>query len=135
MAKAESKTNSSRVPFWEQAVAAFGLLLVLGIIGLLLFEAVSEPRSAPDISLEAETPIKINSNWHVPIKAINRGGSAAAELTVAAELHDRNSRIVEAAELTFDLLAPRSSRTGGVYFTNDPNTFQLRLHARSYVSP
>jgi uncharacterized protein (TIGR02588 family) len=140
MAKARSKAPERKsvappVPLWEWLVAALGLLLVVGMVGLLLYEAASESAYAPDVTLEANTPIKLNSGWHLTIQAVNRGDKAAAQLTIAAELRDKDSQVVETAELTFDYLAPHSSRTGGVYFINDPAKFQLQLASKSYVSP
>ncbi len=138
MPKAQAKTKQIAgppVPLWEWLVAALGLLLVVGIIGLLLYEAASRPKTAPDIALEVDAPVKLNSGWQVTIKAVNQGGKTAAQLTIAAELRDEKAQVVETAELTFDYLAPRSSRIGGVYFAHDPSQFQLKVEAKSYIAP
>lgn len=138
MSKAQSKTKpiaGPPVPLWEWLVAALGLLLVIGIVGLLLYEAASQPEAAPDIALEADAPVKLGSGWHVTIKAANHGGKTATQLTIAAELRDEKAGVVETAELTFDYLAPGSSRTGGVYFVNDPAGYRLHMAPKSYVAP
>ncbi|MGH8729003.1 MAG: hypothetical protein ACREV9_12820 [Burkholderiales bacterium] len=133
--KKTATKQAGKTPAWEWVIAGFGLLLVTAAIALLLHEAIREPKSAPDIALDAAAPVKVRSGWHVTITATNRGGKTAAKLAILAELRDKNSKAVESAELTFDYLAPRSTRQGGVYFQNDPGQFELALTAKSYVAP
>ena len=49
----EPKAAPQETPFWEKAVGVVGLLIVLGVVGFLLYEAL-QPQTAADIVAEVK---------------------------------------------------------------------------------
>jgi uncharacterized protein (TIGR02588 family) len=130
----KKNAQAAEVPIWEWVVAALGLLFLATTLGFLAFEAITRGDSPPDIAFESAAPVAVNDAYVVPIRAINRGGTTASRLKVAAQLLD-GAKLIEEAELEFDHLAAGSEGAGGVMFKNDPRKFQLKLAAKAYVLP
>jgi len=135
MTAQKKNPQSADVPVWEWVVAALGALLFLSTIALLAFEAATKNVSPPDIVLESEAPAKASGGYLVPVRAVNRGSSTASRLKIAGRLLDRDSHVIEEAEIEFDYLAAHSEDRGGLIFRNDPRNFELKLIAKGYVSP
>ncbi len=70
----------------------------------------------------------------VQTRAVNDGGSTAANLRVEGVLTDGNGR-VEASELVLDYVPMQWHRKGGLFFARDPRHYTLQLRAKGYAAP
>ena len=140
---AESSTSSkdepqsgSGTPFWEQVVGYLGLVIVIGVIIFLLYEA-SQPVTPPDIMITVKETIAQGSGYLVEIEAVNQGGMTAATVVVEGTLTaaDDPETLLEQSDVTFDYVPLQSSRQGGLFFSHDPEQYQLEIQVKSYIRP
>lgn len=118
----------------EWAVAAISSLIVAGMIGFLLIEAVNTEESRPVPVATVSDIAPIEGGYRVEIDAMNNGGTTAASVRFRAALQ-RNGQTLESADVTFDFLPAQSSRKGAVIFANDPRLHDLVIQAESYTAP
>lgn len=123
--------NPSRL---EWLVAALSLVLVLGTVGFLFYQALFGETTPPDISLQVVAIVPSSGGYLVTVQAQNRGGETAAELVVEGELLSAGETL-ETSELTFEFVPAHSSREGGLFFRHDPAGGRLELRAKSYREP
>ena len=123
----------------EWVVAALGALLVFGSMAYLAYQAFGRDESPPDVRLVVEEvrELQRGGGYVVTFRAFNEGQSAAAELGIEGELHgpEGGGTPVETSEATLDHLPAQSNRAGGLFFTRDPRSFELRLRAKGYHEP
>jgi uncharacterized protein (TIGR02588 family) len=122
------------IPVTEWVVAAIGAALVAATIFYLVWLALSRDETPPDVRVVAGGVLALENGWLVQFRAVNAGGTAAAEVLVEGELRGQGGAI-ETAEATVDYLPPRSEREGGLIFSRDPRDHELRLRAKGYVDP
>jgi uncharacterized protein (TIGR02588 family) len=122
------------VPLLESAVAAVGVLLVGGAIAYLVFHSTTRGQTPPDIRVGAEQVLDLNHGYVVQFRAVNEGGSTAAQVTIEGELVGSDGT-TERGEAVLDYLPPRSDREGGLLFTRDPRRGEFRLRATGYAKP
>jgi uncharacterized protein (TIGR02588 family) len=126
--------RNRRTPLLEWLVAGLGVVLVGGAIAFLVYHSLARDRTPPDIRLVAEEVVNLGNGYLVQFRAFNEGRSAAAEVTVEGELVGPDGT-TEVGEATLDYLPPRSDREGGLLFTMDPRTGDLRLRTKGYAKP
>lgn len=136
---AASKTAAPGVaagetPLLEWVFAAVGLVLTLGLIGVIGWEAANPDDSPPAIVVEHLRTTQTSAGYVVEVKVINRGGSPAAQVAIEGELTPPGGE-PETAEATFDYVPDHSTRTGGLFFQADPGVGALKMAAKGYVSP
>jgi uncharacterized protein (TIGR02588 family) len=129
-----SKPEHDEISSYEWAVAALGMLLVLASIGFILYEELATSESPPDVHVSTESILRSGDGYLVAFKAENRGGSTAASLAIEGEL-SRGGVIVEMSEATIDYLPPRSHRSGGLFFSEDPSGGTIDLRASGFADP
>jgi uncharacterized protein (TIGR02588 family) len=132
--EAQQANASDAPPAWEWAVALLGLVLVLGSIGFLAYQVVAGDDSPPDVLIRADAILPVKSGYLVQVRAVNQGGSTAAELRIEGTLRGESGR-VETSETVFDYVPAHSHRKGGLFFTQDPRQFTLQLRAKGYAEP
>jgi uncharacterized protein (TIGR02588 family) len=126
--------ESEAIPIWEWIVAAVGFILVAGVTGFLLFEALSGNRLPPDVKLSVASVIQTRNGYLVRINAVNQGGMTAEGVIVEAELRN-GIEPLERSRTTIDYLPPRSEKRLGLFFTRDPGQFELQLRSLGYEEP
>lgn len=121
-------------PLWEWVTAALGLALLLASLGYLLHDAwtAQDRPPAPAIRVLGVEPQQ--GRFLVRLRVLNESPATAAALRIEGELK-RGDEVVERSEMEFPFLPGRSSRDGGLYFSQDPRTLRLELSARSYQRP
>ena len=120
-------------PILEWIAAAIGLIVLLATLGFVGSEAFRPDERPPQIVVERLDVHQTADGYLVRVRAINRGGSAAAQVVVEGELKGGGER--ETAEATFDFIADHSSREGGLFFESDPRRGDLALRAKGYAAP
>ena len=119
---------------WEWVAGAVGLVLVLGAIGFIAYNALTAEPSVPAVTVEHVGTERNPGGYVVEFRARNSGPSTAASLTISGTLHDGSTEI-ERSEVMHDYLPPRGERQGGLIFQTDPVRHELRLAAEGYVDP
>ena len=130
--KGQEKLDNA--PLWMWGIGLLGLVLVLGSIGLALYEAVVGDSSPPNVTVKVEGIIPAQNGFLVEFRVLNEGGTTAAGLTVEGELRN-GTEILETSETTIEYVPSRSERTGGLFFTRDPGQYELELRAKGYEMP
>lgn len=134
---AAPKTSSSRrqeTPLLEWISAAIGLVLTLGVIGIIGWEALNADDSPPAMKVESLGATRTANGYVLEVRVTNTGGSPAAQVMIEGELAVAGGE-PETAEATFDYVPDHSMRTGGLFFNGDPGAGALKLTAKGYVSP
>jgi uncharacterized protein (TIGR02588 family) len=132
--KAKGRQPRQAMPLLEWIVAGLGVVLVGSAIGYLVYHSMTRGGTPPDIRVDAEQVLELAHGYVVQFRALNDGGSAAAQVTIEAELVGPDGT-TERGEAVLDYLPPRSDRTGGLLFTSDPREGELRLRATGYAKP
>jgi uncharacterized protein (TIGR02588 family) len=128
------RTSGQATPLLEWVVGGLGAVLVGGAIAYLVYHSLSRDGTPPDVRVVAEHVLDLQNGYLVQFRAFNRGGSAAAELTIEGELAGPDGT-TEVSEVVLDYLPPRSGREGGLVFSRDPRAGQLSLRAKGYATP
>ncbi len=126
--------GGGRTSRWEWMAAAVSTLLVLGVVGYLLYDAVGRPRTPPAVTVRADTVVKAGGVWLVRFRAENHGHETAAAVKVYGELKE-GGQAVEASEAVLDYVPGGSVRRGGLFFRADPRAYRLELRALGYQEP
>lgn len=134
--KAESDAAAQRpeVGRLEWAVAALGAVLVVGVLGTLVREALTYDDGPPVIVATVNGVDRTEGGHVVRFTARNHGARTAAEVVVVGRLK-QGETVLEEAEVTLDYVARRSQREAGVIFQRDPKTATLEFAATSYRKP
>ena len=128
----ERRSEAGSPAISEWIVAAFSALLVLGVIGFLVRDAMSDP-STPRIAFEVDSITAAGDRFLVEFRATNTG-LTVTNLLVEGTVH-RGADTIDAAEATIDRLPTGGSRRGGLYFSQDPRLFRLEIHPKGYDVP
>lgn len=121
-------------PAAQWFVAGLGVLLFIGCIAALAYEAFSADGRPPDVTVVADSTLRVSDGWLVRVTVHNAGGRTAANVSVEGSLLQDDS-VVERSEFTLDHVPPRSSRTAGLNFTRDPAAYGLDLRATGFTDP
>lgn len=119
---------------WEWAVAAVSAVVVLGAIGLMLYEALAGASTPPDMEVRVDEVTQITGGYLVQLQVRNVGQSTAAEVTVEGELKN-GEQTVETSETTIDYVPAEATRSGGLFFTENPAMYTLEVRALGYDEP
>ena len=126
--------ETKHLPAWSWALAAFGLALVTGSAGFMLYQAFGGESSPPQLVIETGDVVVSGTGYLVPFRVTNRGGSVAAQLGVEGRLIE-GQETVEESTVTIDYVPARSDRRGGLFFTKDPRQYALEIRATGYRDP
>ncbi len=118
----------------EWIVAAAGLVLVVGTIGFMLYQAFTATDTPPGFKTNVERIDQTDSGFVVVFKVINEGEQTAAGVEIEGELR-RGAESVETSSVTIDYAPSKSELKGGLFFKNNPREFQLEIRAKGYSEP
>ncbi|HEU0052200.1 MAG TPA: hypothetical protein VFQ39_03440 [Longimicrobium sp.] len=121
---------------WEYVAAAIGALVVLGTIGLMLYESATRDDSPPDLRVVVDTVMRMPSGggWLVEVRVANEGGKTAAQVNVEGELKKEGAG-PETSDATIDYVPAGSYRTAGLVFSADPTANPPELRVKGYDAP
>ena len=117
----------------EWLVAGFGLVLVVGAVGFMLFRAFADTHTPPNVQLRVLDVTASKGGYLVRVEAHNTGDEAAAELSVEGTV-ERGGKTLETRDTTFDFVPSGSVREGGLFFSEDPRG-ALSLRPLGYREP
>jgi uncharacterized protein (TIGR02588 family) len=101
---------------------------------MLSYEALTSETSPPDITVQMESVQAVTGGYVVTLRITNSGTATAAAVRVEGVLK-RAMAVIETSEMTIDYVPARSERSGGLFFQNDPQQFQLEFRALGYQAP
>jgi uncharacterized protein (TIGR02588 family) len=130
----QAQSEKNGIPPLEWVVAIVGLVLVLSTIAYLLYQAVAGDESPPNIVLEVNQIIPRESGYLVQVNVRNSGGETAAQLLVEGTLRDGDES-VETSETQIDYVPPKSERGAGLFFTLNPEDYEIVLRPVGYREP
>jgi uncharacterized protein (TIGR02588 family) len=135
MAKREQHEKEEREKRRLEAIsAAIGAVLALATLGIIVWDGFADDGRPPVIVIEALEVHQNESGFIVEISVSNEGDKAAAQVSVEGTL-SRGGEIVETSDATFDYVASKSQRRGGLFFSQDPRGFDVKVRPKGYVKP
>lgn len=140
MAEEKSKDTKERgeqpkeTSVWEWIIAAAGLIMVAGAIGATIYRAVIEEASPPSLEVVVDSIEPSGDKFLVRFSVQNNGNQTAAAVTVEGELKIGSGE-PETASSTLTYSPARSTRHGGLYFTQKPDSSNLKIRATGYEEP
>lgn len=109
-------------PLLEWIASAVGLILTLGVMAVIARDAFNNSAEmAPDIALVARAPEQVGGRWLVRFEAHNSSPVTAAQVTIEGALPGG-----ETSTAVIDYIPGRSTRGGGLIFSQRPDGVQLR---------
>lgn len=131
--------TAPRKNWLEWSVFALGLVLLIGTVGYLGYEASVHGRKPAALSVTLGEPWSPDSNPAsvvVPVTVHNEGGHTAVDVTVEVALTDpRASEPGERRQLGFAFVPRHSSRSGALVFEQRPPPGALRAQVLGYLEP
>jgi uncharacterized protein (TIGR02588 family) len=116
-------------------VGVLGLLIVLGVVAFLLYEAF-QPQTVAEIVTEVKAITPQPGGYLVEFEASNHGRKTAAAVAVESALYAPGAaEPLETAEITFDYIPDQSDRRGSFIFAHDPRQYDLRFQVKGFVDP
>lgn len=134
MGKKGSRTDSRKEEFIEWTVAALGMVLLSGALGVIIYRAITQESTPPALSVIVESIAPSAAGYHVAFKVHNYGSQTAAAVVIEAELIE-NGKSVEKSTSALAYSPANSVRRGGMYFQRDPNLFTLNIRALGFEHP
>ena len=118
----------------EWIFAAIGLVVIAVAIGFLVYRGATKGDTPPVVKIEVESITPSGENYLVNFRVSNAGDTTAAALTIEGELKN-GDQAEETSDISFAYLPAKSVRRGGLFFTKDPNRFELKIRAKGYEQP
>lgn len=134
MKGSEQQSERDQISPAEWAVAVFGALIVIALIGFLVYDALRDENLPPLLETSIESIEPSGDAYLVEFLVQNSGDATAAGVTIEAELRD-GSAALETHTTTLDYVPAHSRRAGGVLFARDPAAFDLEVRATGYQNP
>lgn len=128
------RSRESTGPDWVERLATIiSALLVLGVVAVLVWDAVHADRPA---SLDVSTgrPSAVGRHWHVPIVVRNSGDVAVQEVNVSVSLQHPDTTVRD-IDIRIDWLPGRSERAIDAVFAVDPSRGKLTAEVQSFDEP
>jgi uncharacterized protein (TIGR02588 family) len=126
--------SGGRIPWLEWLASGIGFLLVLGVFGVIGWQAFGDATSPPEISVETTGVAAATGGYRVTFKARNDGGAAAAQVRIEGTLSG-GSRSAETSSVVLDYIPGHSAREGGLFFSQDPRAGDLAVRASGFANP
>jgi uncharacterized protein (TIGR02588 family) len=126
--------SGGHIPWLEWLASGIGFLLVVGVFGVIGWQAFGDATSAPEITVETTGVAPAAGSYRVTFTARNDGGAAAAQVRIEGTLSD-GSRPSETSSVVLDYIPGHSAREGGLFFTQDPRAGDLALRASGFAKP
>lgn len=130
----QERRRKNHTPISEWVVASMGLILVTSAVGFLLYQAVTQNLSSPDVRVQIESVVPLRSGYLVKIKIINYGDTTAEGLVIEGELREDEKRI-ELSHTEIDYAPAHAEKQAGLFFSHDPRQGELRVRALGYEEP
>ncbi len=112
----------------EWIVFAVGLMLVVGTLAYLAYDAMTVGDAPPSIEIRVGAPLERPHNYVIPVSITNHGDLTAEGVHIEVALESGGAE-TERSEFDVAFLPRRATRQGWVAFQTDPRTAQ-KINAR-----
>ena len=126
--------QAPQVPWLEWAAAGIGLLLVLGVFGVIGWQAFDGSDAPPAVTVEVESVTAVEGGHRVLFRARNTADKAASQVEIEGTVEAAGSD-PETSRVVLDYIAGHSLREGGLFFTQDPRSGSLTVRATGFATP
>ena len=130
---AENEQKHERT-WLEWLSGAIGLLITLGLLGFIGWQALGSSHAPPALELEVTDVAPAAGGFVVEFTAHNRSDSTASAVEVEGTLRGSAPQPV-VSRTTLDYVPARSRAEGGLYFSSDPRKGSLEVRALGYAAP
>ena len=130
----DPNTPAKRPPRSEWVVALCGLVILLGVLGVLVYEILNGGETPPNVTPKVLSISRSNGGYLVQVAVANGSGETTAGLTLEGTLV-RRGQGVETSEATLAYVPGGSVRRAGLFFTENPSEYQLELRTFGYQEP
>lgn len=131
---ASTKKQAAANDKLEWIIAGLGMALLLLAFGVILNRAVTDGSKPADLSISVESVERSDQGYRVDFLVKNGGTQTAAAVVIEGELK-KGEVSVEKSNATLAYAPANSTRRGGIYFTNDPDLFEIRIRAMGFEKP
>lgn len=126
--------EAQKVTIYEWICAALGCILVFGSIAFMTYKAVTATDKPPDLTAQVKSVEKLKSGYLVKFEVKNDGEYTAAAAHIKGELK-KGETTEETSTTTVDYVPSYSTRSGGIFFSKNPQDFEVNLRATGYTEP
>lgn len=117
----------------EWTVTIFSVILVLFTFTFLVYQAIYQEQTPPDIQVELGNSRQLKNYYAIPVKATNNGTETAQKVQI--EISTGNAIEDEKAHIEFDYLPGKSTVGGWVSFSQNPHGKEMKIHILGYITP
>lgn len=125
---------TSNTPMWEKILGVFGLFLITSGFVYLVWTAITEKDSPPNIVFSVTEIHAVDAGFLVQVEVANKGSQSVAALTLESKL-TLESGESEQSNTQLDYLPSRSKNIVGFFFTRDPRQGSLLFKPSGYQKP
>ena len=118
----------------EWSIFAVSLVVVLGTVGVLLYEYLSLGSEPADLRIELARPEAHAGYYAVPVTVRNQGSATAQNVHLEVTLQLSGAE-TERAEFELDYLPRAAKRKAWVTFLHDPAQGKLTPRILGYENP
>jgi uncharacterized protein (TIGR02588 family) len=133
--QAAEDAETKPVSDWEWLIAAIGALMLAGLVGYLIHQALGNSRSPPQIEVRQTFLQQTEDGYLLGFRAVNKGKTTASSVLVRGRLKDADGKVIEQSEVAIDYLPGEGEQQGGLFFTRDPSRYGRDLRALGYAVP
>jgi uncharacterized protein (TIGR02588 family) len=132
--KQEGGEESQARKRFEAVAAILGAIAALATLGIIVWDGIRGDDGPPELTVETVAVHEQGGSYVLEILVSNSGDNAAAAVTVRGEL-SRDGEVIAESEASFDYVASRSRRRGGLIFAEDPRDYQVTVRTLGYTDP
>lgn len=126
--------EAQQITIYEWVCAALGCILVFGSIAFMTYKAVVATDNPPDLSAQVKSVEKLTSGYLVKFEVKNNGEYTAAVAHIKGELK-KGDKTEESSSTTVAYVPSYSTRSGGIFFTKNPQDYEVNIRATGYTEP
>ncbi|MXO73940.1 hypothetical protein GRI40_01710 [Altererythrobacter aerius] len=131
----EDEGKHDRLPPLAILAGSIGLLLTVGLVGFIGWEATrQEGVAVPVVVVEAGDVTPTGGGYVVEFEARNLSGRTAANVEIEASLELAGEPPV-VSTVALDYVPAHSKHNGGVFLPADPRTGTLEMRVLGYAEP
>ena len=129
-----SKKQTAATNTVEWVIAAFGITVLSAALGFITYRAVVGETKEASLSVSVESVERLEQGYRVDFIVSNSGSQTAAAVQIEGELSTAGQSI-EKSSATLTYSPANSTRRGALYFSKDPNLYELKMRAAGFEKP
>ncbi len=129
-----SDKQGEEITIYEVIIAVLGAVFVFSSIIFMTYKAITANDRPPDLVVTKKKVEKVQAGYLLEFEVKNNGEYAGAAAVIKGELKE-GEQTKETSTTTVDYVPSYSTRSGGIFFKNDPDKYTLDLQATGYSEP